>query len=570
MEENGAIFLRTKSEFIQGGSGAMLLTQNIDLPTQASSEETDNRVDASSAKESNGSLELTSKAENEKGARHGTRRDDTTETFQAPSAKYRSTLNELHSKQLSDTVVSDQADLEQVEKDVVPTDTAASVGTVSITVHTALPTPLPRVGPSFFSGRSDFRITGGRFYNVQGNMYTQRDGTSYTMNGSQNNGTLRGNANTGRQYSPNPYPAPSQYAGPPNPQYQYGAPNNQFPPQAYRPFAQNLERSQTLPGTNPQLYSTPNWRQGRGLQYNIAHLTPQVNPCRAPSLRHAVSAPTLGSEYPCDGRGPKPAAMATSRPCPPRNDFRRHPTSYSPGTSYSSEQIDPSSWLSVSKGDYYSDLSSFSSLPENTSRAPHTPSNRVPPAANPSYREPRGYRSRGGSSSGSDSEEIVRLLSPARSRIHFNPSNLVWFAKPQINPVRAARPQSRLHLQRQHGRDDRGSYSETELDSDGTACVPLSSGPRRTSRTSARHPSTSTRSSINHFQFSASTSRTTHPSISLRPLNSRNQSPLPRTSSRSGASPGRRRSGTRESSRASSGSDDEAPPSHRRRSRSTF
>ncbi|KAF8146880.1 hypothetical protein K438DRAFT_494121 [Mycena galopus ATCC 62051] len=154
---------------------------------------------------------------------------------------------------------------------------------------------------SFFNGCSDFRVTGGGFYNVQGNMNIQREGTAYTMNGSQNDG---------RQYPPNQYPAPTQYpapnqyAGPPNPQYQYGAPNNQFPPQAYRPLAQNLERSQTLPGTNPQGHSTQNG--GRVPQYAIAPPGPQVNPLRAPSLQHTVSAPAPGNEH---GRGAQPEAM---------------------------------------------------------------------------------------------------------------------------------------------------------------------------------------------------------------------------------------------------------------------
>ncbi|KAF8190605.1 hypothetical protein K438DRAFT_1970905 [Mycena galopus ATCC 62051] len=158
------------------------------------------------------------------------------------------------------------------------------------------------------------------------------------------------------------YPTPNQYAEPPNPQYQYGSPNNQFPPQAYRPLTQDLGRSQTLPGTNPQVHSTQNG--GRVPQYAIAPPGSQVNPIRAPSLQHTVSAPTPDSEHPRDARGAQPEAMGIPRPRPPPSDSPR----YSSNVSSSPEENAPS-WSRSRPAS----MMEFPSSSQNPSWPPQTP-----------------------------------------------------------------------------------------------------------------------------------------------------------------------------------------------------
>ncbi|KAJ7270058.1 hypothetical protein B0H12DRAFT_823033 [Mycena haematopus] len=389
-------------------------------------------------------------------------------------------------------------------------------------------TPVPLhndMSGSFFNGCSDFKVTGGGFYNVQGNMYAQSDGTSYTMNGSHNGPS---NRNTDRSSFP-----PNQFETPPN--ARYGAPNNlhqrpQF--QGPRQSAPNLGRSHTQPVQvmNPQGYNT-------GPRYAIdnvpapnadtelaARLRRQANLNQmpaAPPIQYAYSVPPLArSEYPRDRRG-VPSGPAQPRPrsmVVPQNDSRRMGYSHD-DLSSSPEEAE----LSLRS----SRRSSMSQFPRaSQDRPPQTVRNvmninQFTSPANSSYRAgPRGHeRRRGpgaaradrGSSSSSDSEDTDTQFSPPPRQSRRTSSQVS--SSPPVSLSRPAQPPRRLH--RQSGRGD----SDSDSDSDDTAII--SSGPsKRTGGNSSQHPSTSTwlsqSSSANQLSPSTSTSsRSTYPQASI-------------------------------------------------------
>ncbi|KAF8190620.1 hypothetical protein K438DRAFT_913264 [Mycena galopus ATCC 62051] len=202
----------------------------------------------------------------------------------------------------------------------------------------------------------------------------------------------------------------------------------------------------------------------------------------------------LSSRYPRERRLSQPAPMA------PRND--------SGHVSPSSEEAGAPPWASRPVSMNEAPPSS-----PNTSLSPPLPRNRVPLAATPSYREPRGYRSRGGLSSGSDSEkETDSRFSTAPRQIRRPPPYAQlpgWSTQPPP-------------LQRR--RNDRDPYSESDSDSTAIVSGPLRQTTRTSSHTSAWPPQSSQITPAPSTFPRPAQSPPTYPPPSSRPAPPRNAS----------------------------------------------
>ncbi|KAJ7213659.1 hypothetical protein B0H12DRAFT_1079290, partial [Mycena haematopus] len=365
-------------------------------------------------------------------------------------------------------------------------------------------TPVPLhndMSGSLFNGTSDSTVTGGGFYNVQGELYAQSDGHTMAHRMETQVAALSRRINSKR---------------PPTLHIALQTVNTKGL------TSKGLVRHQVM---NPQGYNT-------GPQYAIdnvpapnadteiaARLRRQANLNQmptAPPIQYAYSVPPLArSEYPRDGRG-VPLGPAQLRPrsmVVPQNDSRRMGYSHD-GLSSSPEEAEPS--LRSSRPSSMSQFPRASQdRPPQTARNPMN-INQLTSPANSSYRAgPRSHeRRRGpgaaradrGSSSSSDSEDTDTSFSPPPRQSRRTSSQVS--SPPPVSFSQPAQPPRRPH--RQSGRGD----SDSDSDSDDTAIIYW--GPsRRTGGISSQHPSTSAwlpqSSSANQFP---PPSRPTYPQAS--------------------------------------------------------